>query len=101
MRNDHLIALFALFLNGLCLAQDNNVEKWGVYELSLPGPTAGNPFIGIEFSAVFKQGDQTFEPEGFYDGNGIFKIRFMPNAEGLWTYPVSYTHLTLPTKRIV
>lgn len=86
MKNSHLIVLFTILLNCLCLAQDNTIEKWGIYELSLPGPTAGNPFIGIEFSAVFKQGDRTFEPEGFYDGNGVFKIRFMPNVEGLWTY---------------
>ena len=86
MKNDHLIVPFAICLNCLCLAQDNNIEKWGIYEVSLPGPTAGNPFVGIEFSAVFKHGGQTFEPEGFYDGDGVFKIRFMPNAEGSWTY---------------
>ncbi|MBN1765274.1 MAG: DUF5605 domain-containing protein [Sedimentisphaerales bacterium] len=70
----------------LCLAADGNIEKWGIYELSLFGPTTGNPFIDIQFGAVFKNGDRTFEPKGFYDGNGIFKIRFMPNAEGLWTW---------------
>ncbi|MGB8226054.1 MAG: DUF4038 domain-containing protein [Sedimentisphaerales bacterium] len=66
--------------------QDSKIEKWGFYELSLPGPSAGKPFIDIGFSAVFKQGDRTFEPEGFYDGNGIFKIRFMPDKEGIWTF---------------
>ncbi|MBP8604581.1 MAG: DUF5605 domain-containing protein [Phycisphaerae bacterium] len=70
----------------ICFGADENVERWGVYELSLSGPAAGNPFIGIQFTAVFKHGDQVFEPEGFYDGNGVFKIRFMPNSEGLWTY---------------
>ncbi len=100
MRNDHhLIALFLISLNCLGLAQDKNVEKWGVYELSLPGPTGGNPFVGIEFSAVFKQGNQTFEPEGFYDGNGAFKIRFMPNAEGLWTYQTKSNYDALDNKQ--
>ena len=86
MKKYGLIALFAVLFSGMCLVQADSVEKWGVYELSLPGPTAGDPFIGIQFSAVFKNGGQTFEPEGFYDGEGIFKIRFMPNAEGIWTY---------------
>ncbi|MBN2355874.1 DUF5060 domain-containing protein, partial [candidate division KSB1 bacterium] len=86
MKTYGLIALFALLFSHLCFAQPDSVEKWGMYELSLPGPAAGNPYVGIQFSAVFKKGDQTYEPEGFYDGTGIFKVRFMPNAEGLWTY---------------
>lgn len=86
MKKYRLIALFLVLLNGLCFGQGTGVEKWGIYELSLPGPTEGNPFMEVRFSAVFKNADQTFEPEGFYDGNGIYKVRFMPNAEGLWTY---------------
>lgn len=80
------IIMLAVAFTGLCFAQEDTVEKWGMYELSLPGSAAGNPFIGVQFSAVFKNGCQTFEPQGFYDGNGIFRIRFMPNAEGVWTY---------------
>jgi hypothetical protein len=86
MYKNGMLFLMAVLLNGFCMASAEDVEKWDVFELSLSGPTAGNPFIGIEFSAVFKQGDKTFEPEGFYDGEGLYKIRFMPNAEGLWTY---------------
>jgi hypothetical protein len=81
----HIIVTVVLFVQ-IAAAQDSKVEKWDFYELSLPGPTAGDPFIGIDFSAVFSQGDRRFEPEGFYDGGGIFKIRFMPNKEGIWTY---------------
>jgi hypothetical protein len=64
----------------------NKVEQWDFYEISLPGPTAGNPFIDIELSAVFTNGDRIYEPEGFYDGHGTYKIRFMPDCEGIWTY---------------
>jgi hypothetical protein len=86
MKGLTLIAFVILSLCNLLMAQDSLVEKWDIYEISLPGPTTGNPFIGIEFVAVFKQGDRTFEPDGFYDGNGIFKIRFMPDKEGIWTF---------------
>ncbi|MGB8226050.1 MAG: DUF5060 domain-containing protein [Sedimentisphaerales bacterium] len=83
-----LIVFATLLCSNLLAVMDSNskIEKWGFYELSLPGPSKGNPFIDIEFSAVFKQDDRTFEPNGFYDGNGIFKIRFMPDKEGIWTY---------------
>ena len=62
------------------------VERWGIYELTLDGPDTGNPFVDVELTAEFKQNGQTFEPHGFYDGNGTYKIRFMPDEPGEWTY---------------
>ena len=38
------------------LATDKTVEQWGVYEISLPGPTNGNPFLDVRFAALFAQG---------------------------------------------
>jgi len=70
----------------LCTAESSKVEQWDIFELTLKGPSAGNPFIGIEFSAVFENGGRQLEPEGFYDGDGEFKVRFMPDAQGTWTY---------------
>ncbi|MCY4402154.1 MAG: DUF5060 domain-containing protein [Candidatus Poribacteria bacterium] len=62
------------------------VERWGMYEVTLNGPKTGNPFVEVELSAVFKHKTRAFEPQGFYDGNGIYKIRFMPDEIGEWTY---------------
>lgn len=70
----------------LGIAESSEVEQWDIFELTLKGPSAGNPFIGIEFSAVFENGGRQLEPEGFYDGDGAFKVRFMPDAQGTWTY---------------
>ena len=67
-------------------SEGNMIERWGIYELTLNGPDAGNPFTEVELTAEFKQNNRTFEPNGFYDGNGIYKIRFMPDAIGEWTY---------------
>ena len=68
------------------LLQNNQVEKWDIFEIELKGPQTGNPFTDVSLSAVFKKGDLTFNPEGFYDGSGIYRIRFMPNDTGKWTY---------------
>jgi hypothetical protein len=54
--------------------------------LALKGPESGNPFIDVKLSAEFKQRGRVFKPEGFYDGNGVYRIRFMPDALGEWTY---------------
>jgi len=44
-----------------------------------------NPFdISIQGKFTFEDG-KTFNIIGFYDGDNIFKIRFMPLAEGSWS----------------
>lgn len=62
------------------------VERWGVFELALSGPSGGNPFADVKVGAEFRQGERAFQAEGFYDGDGVYRIRFMPDAPGRWTY---------------
>jgi hypothetical protein len=62
------------------------VERWGIFELSLAGPRGGNPFIDVELSAVFRQGSKSVQVGGFYDGEGVYKIRFMPDEAGTWEF---------------
>jgi len=81
--------LLIVFSASLLPAQAAQVEQWGVFELALSAPATANPFIGVTFTAVFEREGQRFEPEGFYDGNDTFKVRFMPNQTGTWTY---HTH---------
>lgn len=94
-------SLILLLIPALVFSQQlkNSVEKWGMYEVTLKGPSGGNPFVGIELSAVFTNGDETFKPEGFYDGNGVYKIRFMPDKEGIWTYKTKSNRRELDGKR--
>ena len=69
----------------LCLSLSAaTVERWGVFELSLPGPTAGNPFTDVRLSAKFRFRNRVVEAEGFYDGGGTYRVRFMPDAGGEW-----------------
>ena len=68
------------------LAAPINVEQWGVFEISLPGPTNGNPFLEVKLSARFTQGDAAIAADGFYDGHGIYCVRFMPEKLGEWKY---------------
>ena len=62
------------------------VECWGIFELALKGPTAGNPFADVTFAATFKFAGRAVECHGFYDGGGVYRVRFMPDAVGAWTY---------------
>jgi len=90
-----VFTLWLILASSIVLGQGLHVEQWDIFELTLPGPAAGNPFVGIEFRAIFQNDDQRFEPQGFYDGNGMFKIRFMPNQTGIWTYQTQSNLKTL------
>jgi hypothetical protein len=62
------------------------VEQWSLFELGLKGPSSGNPFLEVAFGARFSQGYESIEVAGFYDGSGVYRVRFMPTRMGLWKY---------------
>jgi len=64
-------------------------EQWDIYELTLRGPTKGNPFLDVKLSAQFTCGAATLTVPGFYDGNGVYRIRFSPPKQGQWSYKTS------------
>lgn len=76
-----------------------SVEKWGFFELTLPGPSGGNPFVDFQVSARFYQNDRSWVVAGFYDGDGIYRVRFMPENEGRWQYVTTSNTSGLDGKR--
>lgn len=97
MKRSVVAGLFFMLLAGTLIAQDR-IEKWDVFELTLKGPSTGNPFMGTSLLGRFTNGDKVYEQEGYYDGNGVYKIRFMPDKEGVWNYVTSSNKKELNTK---
>ena len=62
------------------------VERWGIAEFSFSGPSDGNPFLDVPFGATFRYGHRTVDVAGFYDGEGTYRVRFMPDREGNWQF---------------
>jgi hypothetical protein len=62
------------------------VQRWDALELIHSGPASGNPFIDVTLSATFRLKNRSLTVEGFYDGEGVYRIRFMPDELGLWTW---------------
>ncbi|MBN1402809.1 MAG: DUF5060 domain-containing protein [Anaerolineae bacterium] len=62
------------------------IERWGTFELTLDGPQEGNPFVDVSFGAEFAFRHRVVPVDGFYDGNGHYKVRFMPDTLGTWRY---------------
>jgi hypothetical protein len=72
---------------------------WDTFEVVIDGPEHGNPFTEVELTAAFVHTDSagaassTDAPArrvgGFYDGHGLYRVRFMPDKPGDWTFRTS------------
>jgi hypothetical protein len=67
-------------------ASGESIARWDHIELNLPGPAAGNPFVDVTLTATFRYGHRAVTVDGFYDGEGSYKVRFMPDELGAWTW---------------
>lgn len=85
-----ILLIVAFFLGGLLFQNVANaqqkVEKWSRFELVLNHSNPEESFSAIKLSARFCNKDTSFVVSGFYDGNNLCKIRFMPNETGTWNY---------------
>jgi len=88
MRTFASVVFFVALLMTGCSPQKNipQIEQWGIYELELEGSSTGNPYMDVTFNATFSQGEYSVAVPGFYDGSGIYRIRFSPPRQGGWTY---------------
>lgn len=64
------------------------VERWDVFELSFNGEGMDNPFTEGKIYGRFQNDNEEKTIEGFYDGDGIYKIRFMPSFVGNYSYEI-------------
>ncbi len=67
------------------------IERWDIFEISLHGRSDGNPFTDYTVTATFTGENEEKATEGFYDGEGIYRIRFMPSYEGIYHYQIEGT----------
>ncbi|WP_066285297.1 DUF5605 domain-containing protein [Arthrobacter sp. B6] len=63
-----------------------SAQQWGVAEVVLEGPSHGNPFTDVEIHATFRCDGDSVQVGGFYDGDGVYRIRFMPPRRGQWAF---------------
>ncbi|MEU8147671.1 DUF5605 domain-containing protein [Nonomuraea sp. NPDC048901] len=68
------------------LLRQEGATQWRTFELELHGPAHGNPFTEVTLRAEFRLGERSLAAHGFYDGDGVYRIRFLPDEEGDWTF---------------
>lgn len=64
------------------------MERWDLFEISLKGKTDGNPFRDHFIRGTFISESEEKTVDGFYDGNGVYIVRFMPSYEGEYRYRI-------------
>ncbi|MFE5320508.1 DUF5060 domain-containing protein [Paenibacillus sp. NPDC056579] len=64
----------------------DSVERWGRFEAVFQGPETENPFVDVSLRAEFRLRNRVIAVDGFYDGGTTYKLRFMPDTEGTWSY---------------
>ena len=72
------------------------IEKWGVFEIAARGRADGNPFLDYDVTATFTGERETVTVGGFYDGDGVYRARFMPSFEGQYQFTFEGSALDAP-----
>lgn len=64
------------------------IHRYDIFELAFNGPVEGNPFTDVLLTARFQHNNRILQTDGFYDGEGIYRIRLMPDETGEWCYEI-------------
>jgi len=87
-----------LLLPLFCFSQQK-IEQWGRFETALEYSYKGDAFTDVDITATFVHDDTTVTVSGFYDGNNIFKVRFMPLKTGTWHYTIHSNKKAIDNKK--
>ena len=68
------------------MTQTQTSTVWGRFDLVLAGPAEGKPYVDVTLNVTFRQGDHVVRVSGFYDGDGVYRARLMPDRQGTWTW---------------
>jgi hypothetical protein len=71
------------------------VRRYERIEVRLDGPSHGNPFVDVELVAEFHGPSGSARVGGFYDGDGVYVIRFLAEEAGLWEFETESTARSL------
>jgi len=64
-----------------------HVEQWGMQEIVLHSHHVyDNPFVDVQLQAAFTSEGKSILVKGFYDGDQTWRIRFMPETRGRWSF---------------
>ncbi len=92
MKNYFVIIFSLLFPLSIC-AQTSHVGIWDRFEGEIENVRQyDNPYTDVTLNLEYTSPDnQTIHFWGFYDGDNLWKFRFMPDQPGRWTYKAQFS----------
>ena len=76
-------------------------KQYETVELSYKGPEPTQSEVAVSLEATFVHALGEVRVKGFYAGNGMYKVRFLPERTGTYRYSVSGHALPQPVKGTV
>lgn len=73
----------------------HTIAQWDTFEATFEGPDVSQPFLEVELRVVFSHGARELRATGFYDGDSLWRVRFMPDEPGEWHYRTECRHAAL------
>lgn len=64
------------------------VEQYDVLEISVQGEIPEKPYVNGKIWGVFESSREKKTVKGFYDGENLFRVRFMPSFAGEYRYRI-------------
>ena len=65
------------------------MRQYETFELTFRGEVLSGEYAQIPLSAEFICGEEKTAVKGFYDGDGVYKVRFLPRQPGEYRWTVS------------
>ena len=66
--------------------EQRTIAKWETFTRWFSGPDREDAYQSVEFTAEFTCRNRRMWVRGFYDGEGRYGLRMMPDSEGTWRY---------------
>lgn len=67
------------------------IERWSFVEVTMSGESKGNPFIDYTIWGTFTSNHESKCVSGFYDGDGVYTVRFMPSFVEEYSFRIEGT----------
>lgn len=65
------------------------MKQYEIYEATFTGPVLKENYAEVDLQGEFALNGKTSTVQGFYDGNGIYKVRYMPLETGVCAYKIT------------
>ena len=65
------------------------MKQYEMFELQFNGQKPAGSEALTDVTAEFSNGEESWKVKGFHDGDGTYKVRFLPQKTGTYTWKVS------------